>query len=116
MNELLGVPSILVTIGITIILMGFGAFMTGQAIANTWRPAWQVVPYSLLLGFLDRFLVWGMFGGVGMSVAGYLIDTAFLLLVTFLAFRMTTARRMVLQYPWLYERTGPFSWREKSPG
>ncbi|WP_375731230.1 DUF6867 family protein [Azospirillum sp. B506] len=25
------------------------------------------------------------------------------------------ARRMVNQYPWLYERAGPFAWRERTP-
>ena len=28
---------------------------------------------------------------------------------------MTRARQMARQYPWLYERTGPFSWRERKP-
>jgi hypothetical protein len=27
---------------------------------------------------------------------------------------MTQARKMVKQYPWLYERSGLFSWRERS--
>ncbi|WP_338019209.1 DUF6867 family protein [Azospirillum doebereinerae] len=27
--------------------------------------------------------------------------------------RIAIARRMVNQYPWLYERNGPFAWRER---
>ena len=87
--------------------------MTGQALANTWRPAWQMLPYGLMLGFADRFLVWGLFGGDGLSVSGYVIDTAYLIAVGFAAYRLTRARRMVTQYPWLYERAGPFGWKDK---
>lgn len=115
MAELLGVPSLIISLFITVILVGFAAFMTGQAIANTWRPAWQMIPYGLMLGFADRFLIWGLFDDTdGLSVTGYLIDTAFLLAVGFAAYRMTLARVMVKQYPWLYDRAGLFGWREKA--
>jgi hypothetical protein len=33
--------------------------------------------------------------------------------ITALSFRLTLARQMPLQYPWLYERRGLFGWREK---
>ena len=66
-----------------------------------------------MLGFADRFLVWGLFGGDGLSVSGYVIDTAYLIAVGFAAYRLTRARRMVTQYPWLYERAGPFGWRDR---
>ena len=33
----------------TVILFGWAAFMTGQALAQTWRPLWHLVPYSLML-------------------------------------------------------------------
>jgi hypothetical protein len=29
------------------------------------------------------------------------------------AYYLTRARKMVQQYPWLYERRGPFGWRER---
>lgn len=113
MAALFGVPDLLVTLLVTAIIVGFAAFMTGQALANTWRPAWQMLPYGLMLGFADRFLVWGLFGGDGLSVSGYVIDTAYLIAVGFAAYRLTRARRMVTQYPWLYERAGPFGWRDR---
>jgi hypothetical protein len=87
--------------------------MTGQALANAWQPQWQVVVYCLLLGLLDRFLGFALFGGPLLSVAGYLIDTAVLLAIGLFAYRFMRAYRMVSQYPWLYERAGLFSWREK---
>lgn len=102
-----------VFLGLTVCLVGFAGFMTGQALANAWRPAWHVVPYALLLGVADRFLVWGLFQGDALLVTGYMIDTAVILAIAAASYRLTLARRMTSQYPWLYERTGPFSWREK---
>ncbi|MHC8493718.1 DUF6867 family protein [Thalassospira sp. SM2505] len=105
--------SIGVTIGITIILMGFCSFMTGQAIANTWRPSYQLVPYGLLLGLVDRFLVYALFEGELLSLSGYIFDTAILFVITFAAFRLTQVNKMLSQYPWLYERIGPFAFRAR---
>jgi Domain of unknown function (DUF6867) len=102
-----------VFIGMTGILMGFAAFITGQALASTWRPMWQVVPYCFLLGGADRFLTWGLFQGELFLLTGYLIDTLVLTGIASLAYRLTLARNMVSQYPWVYERTSLFTWREK---
>lgn len=110
----LGVPSLLATLGCTVAVMGFAAFMTGQALAATWRPAWHLGPYALLLGMADRFLIWGLLGGDGLSVSGYLIDTGFLALVGFGAYRATRRRKMVSQYPWLYASTGLFTWARRA--
>ncbi len=102
-----------VFIGLTFILFGGAAFMTGQAVSATWRPAWNVVLYCALLGLADRFFHFALFEGQLLSVSGYIVDTAVLTAYGLLAFRVTRARRMVAQYPWLYERTGLFTWREK---
>lgn len=102
-----------VYVGLTVVLMGFAAWMMGQAVANTWRPVWQVFAYGLLLGAGDRFLAYALFGETLLSLSGYLRDTMTLLLIAVVAHRMALARRMVGQYPWLYERAGAFWWREK---
>jgi hypothetical protein len=98
---------------LTVVFMGGCAFMTGQALAATWRPWRQAVPYALLLTLADRFLCFALFGGTLLSLPGFLVDGMVLLGVTLAAWRLTRARRMALQYPWLYERTGPFTWRER---
>lgn len=105
--------SVWVFVGVTLCLSGFAAFMTGQALAASWRPAWHMVPYCLLLGGADRFLVWALFKGDALLWSGYAIDTLAIATLCAFAYRLTLARRMVDQYPWLYERTGPFGWREK---
>lgn len=105
-----------VFIGVTVCLMGFVAYMTGQALAHTWKPLWHAIVYCLLLGFVDRFLTFALFDGVLLSLTGYIIDTALLIGITCIAYRLNQAQKMVDQYPWLYERAGIFAWREKSRG
>lgn len=112
MTAVLG-TTIAVYVGLTVAVMGFAAYMTGQAVANTWRPAWQVVIYGALLGLADRFLTFALFKGELLSLTGYAIDTATLLAIALFAYRVTRVHRMVHQYPWLYERDGLFGWREK---
>lgn len=115
MNDLLG-TSPAVFVGVTVVLMGFGAYMTGQAVATRWKSPVQLAVYCLLLGLADRFLTWALFKGALLSWSGYVVDTAVLSAIAFAAYRFTLARRMTSQYPWLYERVGPFAWRAKPPG
>ncbi len=112
MNELLGTTPP-VFIGVTLSLFGFAAFITGQALARTWRPWWHMVTYGALLGCGDRFIHYALFEGVLITLSGYLIGATVLIAIGLIAFRMTQAHQMVAQYPWVYERVGLFGWREK---
>lgn len=115
MEEILG-SSVAVFVGLTLVLFGFTAFMTGQALARTWRGWWQALPYALLLSLADRFLTYALFDGPLLHLAGWLIQYAYILAVILMIYRMTQARKMVTQYPWLYEPVGLFGWREKREG
>ena len=121
MASLLG-TSIGVFFLLTVAVIGFAAYMTGKALAETWKPLWHVVIYCILLGFADRFLTFALFEGELLSLSGYLIDTLVLNAIALFAFRVTKARKIVSQYPWLYQRAGLFGWqargarRESSPG
>ena len=37
-------------LGLTLLLFGAAALATGRALARHWRPAWQTLPYAVLLG------------------------------------------------------------------
>ena len=113
MDAILG-SNFVIFFAITIVIMGFASFMAGQALATTWRPIWQLIPYGILLGAADRFLSWALFGGSLFAPIPYLVNMVVLLVICLLAFRLTTVRKMVTQYPWVYERTGPFTWRQKA--
>jgi hypothetical protein len=98
---------------LTVIIGGGAAYLAGRALAAKWRPLWQPLFYMLLLGLGVRFLQYALFGGNLLSVHYYLTDTAVLLAAALLGYRLTRVRQMVTQYSWLYERAGPFAWREK---
>jgi hypothetical protein len=97
----------------TLVLFGGAAFLTGQALAQNWRPAWQIPPSALLLAAADRFLHYALFGAELAPVAGFSATAALFALLAAAAYYLTRARKMVRQYPWLYERRGPFGWHEK---
>lgn len=111
MTELVGTTWV-AFVAVTLILGGGAAYLTGQAMANRWRPAWLVAEYSLLLGCADRFAIYALAQGELWLVTGYVIDTVILMAIALLSYRMTKARNMVEQYPWIYERTGLFGWRD----
>jgi branched-chain amino acid transport system ATP-binding protein len=100
-------------IGVTVILFGFTAFLMGQAIGETWRPIWMNVTFGILLALGNHFIDCALFEKDWTSVTHYLLDAAWIVLVSLFAYRLTLARKMVAQYPWLYERAGLFSWRER---
>ena len=47
----------------TVMIFGAAATLTGQALADTWRPQWHLLVYIALLGAVDRFLQYALFGG-----------------------------------------------------
>lgn len=99
---------------VTGLIGGGAAWLTGRAIASTWRPSWHLVAYTLLLGCAVRFVHFALFEGTLLSPASYAVDTIYLLLVAGLGWRFTRAAQMATQYHWLYERTGPLTWRAKT--
>lgn len=104
----------LVFVGLTLVILGGAGYLTGQALASRWRPMWQLLPYGMLLGGADRFLVYGLFDGELFSVSAYAIDTVLIGLIAAGSYRRIQARKMVSQYPWLYKPRGVFGWRERS--
>jgi branched-chain amino acid transport system ATP-binding protein len=114
LSEVLGTEA-LPFFGITVILFGLAAAATGRALAQHWRSAWQMIPAVLLLAMADRFLHYALFAAPIDSASGLLVAAAILGLITAVAFRHARAGKMVRQYPWLYERNGPLSWRARQP-
>ena len=99
-------------LGMTL-LFGLAALLTGRAMAETWRPPWQVVPAALALAAADRFLLFALFEARLRSLGGFAAASVLLLAAIAASYYGTRARKMVRQYPWLYEPNGPFGWRPK---
>jgi hypothetical protein len=87
---------------ITCLLGSWAAWMTGQTLL-----------YCVLLAAVVRFIHFALFGGTLLTLHFYLVDLAVLIAIASAGFRIRRARQMTRQYSWLYERTGPFTWRER---
>jgi hypothetical protein len=97
---------------VTGVLGGGAAWLAGRAIALGWRSSLHVILAMILLAAAARFIHFALFGGNLLSLSSYSCDFAIFLAVGLIAWRATRAAQMVRQYPWLYARTGPLSWRE----
>ena len=100
---------------VTIFFGGGAAWLSGRAIAQTWRPAWQVFVYSLVLGCAVRFIHFSLFGGTLLSAHYYLIDSAVCMGFGILGFRAARVSQMVTHYRWINQGNGPLRWRRRSP-
>jgi hypothetical protein len=74
------------------------------------------VPFVLLLVCASRFLHYALFDGVLLSPLGALVDLVWVSLLAAFGWSTTRASKMVRQYPWMYERAGPFGWRDRTGG
>jgi len=104
-------------------LYSFAAFMMGQALAETWRPFSHNFFYGILLTAGDRALAYMLLHTDKLSLSAFLssmfglgavIDAAIIFAVAVFAYRVTRARQMVTQYPWLYEKSGLMAWRDRT--
>jgi hypothetical protein len=100
-------------IGVTVVLGGWTAWMTGRGIALAWKPAWVAALAALPLTVAVRFIHFALFEGSFLSVRYYLVDLVVVLAIALLGHRYTRTSQMARQYRWMVERTGPLSWREK---
>ena len=95
------------------VLVGPAAFAAGQGVAITWRSLRQLVLYSALLSLGLRFFDYALAGGELWSIGGFFLGWLVQFAIAAFAYRLTRARQMVRQYPWLYERKGLLGWEER---
>jgi hypothetical protein len=109
------IPKLLwVFILVTVVMGGGAAWMTGRAIALIWRGWLSCVGALFLLTFPVRFIHYALFGEPLLSLSGFLSSFCVLLVIGIAGWRYTRASQMVRQYHWLYESTGPFTWKDRS--
>ncbi len=114
MWELYATETFLQVLLVTGAIGGAAAWLTGRAIAQTWRPFWHLIAYVALLGAAVRFVHFALFEADLLTPISYIVDTLFLLAVASLSFRIARTSQMVTQYPWLHERAGPLRWRDRA--
>ena len=106
-------PTVWLFLLVTVVMGGWLAWMTGRAVALTWKPNFQLVLYILVLGLVLRFIHFALFQATLLTLHYYIIDTIVLMGFGFAGWRYNRARQMTTQYSWLFERTGPFSWKPR---
>ena len=109
---------------VTVLLGGGSAFLTGRALARGWKSIGRLIVFTLLLAAAVRFLHWGLFldatyqswreaQGSLISLQYYIADSAVLLVLAALGYRLQRVQQMTSQYRWIYVRSGPLSWRKR---
>jgi hypothetical protein len=98
---------------LTVIIGGGAAVLSGRSLARSWKPFWRVFVYMALLAAAVRFFHYALFDGALLSPYYYLVTFIVLLAGACLGFRLMRTSQMVTQYRWLYERTSPFTWRDR---
>lgn len=116
MPQLYAEGSFLHVLFLTFVLGCGCAWMTGRAIATSWRPAWVALIAMVPLGFAVRFLHFALFEEPLLEPLTWIFETACLIAVALVSWRHARAGQMVRQYYWLYEPAGPLSWRPRQDG
>lgn len=98
---------------VTVALGGLGAWMTGRAVALTWRSKLALVRYCILLAMSVRFIHYALFQGTLISPWYFLVDLIVLLMIAFAGMQMTRSAQMAGQYSFEYERIGRFGWKRR---
>jgi hypothetical protein len=111
LTQLYSNESIVQVLLVTLMLGGGCALLAGRAIALTWRSIWIVVIAMFPMALAVRFVHFALFNETLLAPRTYLLETVILLIVACLSFQRTRALQMVRQYYWLYEPSGPLSWR-----
>jgi hypothetical protein len=86
---------------VTVVMGGGAGWLTGRAIAHTWRPWWKVVLATLLVGLAVRFIHFALFDATFLSLHYYAVDTLIALVFALAGYRSTRGRQMAQQYGFL---------------
>ena len=98
---------------ITVLMGGSAAWVTGKAVAQTWRPLYQLLVYAGLLVFGVRFLHYALFYEPLLPLRNWAVDYTVLFVLAALGFRRMRALQVSTQYSWLFEPSGPLGWRRR---
>jgi hypothetical protein len=100
---------------LTLILGGLGAWATGRAMAQTWRPLAMLALYMVFLTAGVRFLHYALYGEPLLSPTLFIVAYIWTMAVGAIGYRAMRAQQMATQYSWAYERSG-LGWKAKGSG
>jgi hypothetical protein len=99
---------------LTVIMGGGAAFMAGRSLAIGWKPIRMLIIYMMVFGAGLRFIHFALYQETLTSLLYYITQTLVIIGFALLGYRMTRTQQMTQQYPWMYEKIGPLTWRQKA--
>lgn len=105
--------TVLIFLFLTVLLGGGASLMMGRNFASNWRPITNLVLAAVGLALGVRFLHYALFWEPLLDIGRYLLDLVVAVAAGLIGYRWRRTEQMTSQYYWLYERTGPLSWRNK---
>ncbi len=106
-------PSIWLFLLVTCIMGGWGAWMTGRAMASSWQRYPVLVGYLVILGLAVRYIHFALFDGTLLSLHYYLVDLVVVQIIGAIGYRFTRVAQMTDKYRWLYLPNGPLFWKDR---
>ncbi len=100
---------------LTLALGGLGAWATGRAMAQTWRPLAMLALYMIFLTAGVRFLHYALYGEPLLSPTLFISAYVWTMAVGVVGYRAMRATQMATQYSWAYDRSG-LNWRATGAG
>ena len=95
---------------VTVAMGGGAAYVSGKAVAQTWRPFWHLPLYMLALAAVIRFCHFALFDEPLVAPRSYVVDFLVAVAAASLGYRLVRVRQMTGQYAWLFKRTGVLGW------
>jgi VanZ family protein len=89
------------------------SWLSAKGVAKSWKPMAAYAFNALFLAAAVRFLHFALYGGTMFSLTDYIPDLIVLAIVGIVGYRFTRTNQMTAQYPWLYEKASPLSWKDR---
>jgi hypothetical protein len=86
---------------VTMALGGAAGWLSGRAVALTWRPRWSLIPAAMAVGLGVRFIHFALFDATFLSLQYYAVDTVVIFIAAFAGYRVSRTRQMASQYGFL---------------
>ncbi|MEW5962585.1 MAG: DUF6867 family protein [Pseudomonadota bacterium] len=97
-----GANGLWVFVLVTLVMGGAASYVTGRAIAQTWRPGWHIAAYAVGLAGAVRFIQYALFAQPFLAPVNLLVDTLVLAAFGLFGYRRMRAFQLPTQYPWLF--------------
>ncbi len=83
---------------VSVVMGGSTAYVSGRAIADTWRPLWHAFVYALTIALGVRFIHFALFDELLVSGRNYLADCIICCIAAYAGYALARRHQMQRQY------------------